>query len=407
MGNQKEDIMLEIYNLLQTTTGKSLFETIDEKQKALEISNLQLANILSIPKSTFDRIIKNIEDNNLHDVDFYLVLKLGQFLGVGIEEMSQIYVASLKPEKIKELESARKANYILSTFDLKSLKKIGFIENISDFESIEERIKSFFCLNTIFEYSNEVGGVLFSRTKNLSNDKMRELWVRSAMFQFQKRENPNDFEVEKLLAIIPKIRPYTRYEEKGFLSVLQALYNVGVTVIVQTYLSKTQVRGGTFAINNKPCIVITDFNKNYPTLWFALLHELYHVIYDFTELKKLTYHLTGEEQSELYLFREDLADYFAREMLFPKENLAYIKHLIKMPTMVNDYAEKLKVHPSIIYSFYCYEENEKGKNYYASFNHYFGKSDKAIQVVRTHPWDKETIYHEIDKANKILVPNNS
>lgn len=407
MGNEKEDVMLEIYRLLDSPVKpKTLSQIINEGLEQLGLSKHQLALILNIPSSTFDRIITNINNNDLKDVDFDLLLKLAQFLAVSIDEISQIYVASLTSEKIKEIEDARKANYILNTFDVKALKKEGFIKSI-DFKHIEERVVSFFGLDSIFQYSNEIGGVLFSRTKNLSADKMREMWVRSAIFQFQKIDNPNAFDKEKLLGIIPKIRPYTRYEEKGLLTVLQALYNIGVTVIVQSYLSKTQVRGGTFVINGKPCIVITDYNKTYATLWFALLHEIYHALYDFEELKTLTYHLTGEEQSEIYLFKEDMADYFACEMLFPKENLDYIKHMIKSPVLVDDYAEKCKVHPSIIYSFYCFEQKKDGKDHYPFYRKHFGKSDKAIQVVKTHPWNKETIYEEIEKVKKILTPNTT
>lgn len=406
MGNN--DAVLEIYQLLNSPTKqKTLFEAINERREKLELSNLQLANILNIPKSTWDRTIKSIEEGTLADIDFYLILKLGQFLGMGVDAISQVYVASLSAEKIKQLEDARKANYILSNFDVKALKKAGFIENVTDFNHIEARIKQFFHLDNLFDYTNEVGGVLFSKTKNLSSDKMRELWVRGAIFQFQKMDNPNEYDNAKLLSIIPKIRPYTRYEEKGLLTVLQALFNIGVTVIVQSYLSKTQVRGGTFVVNGKPCIAITDYNKSYATLWFALLHELYHVLYDLEELKTLSYHLTGEEQSDLYLFKEEMADYFACEMLFPQESLNYIKHSIQSPMLVAAYAEKMKVHPSIIYSFYCYEQSKQGKNCYALYNQYFGNPEKALKMVKTNPWNKETIYIEIEKARKILIPTTA
>lgn len=50
---------------------------------------------------------------------------------------------------------------------------------------------------------------------------MREIWAREAIFQFQKMDNPNEYYKAKLLSIIPKIRPYTRYEEKGLLTGLQ------------------------------------------------------------------------------------------------------------------------------------------------------------------------------------------
>ena len=395
----------DIYKFLEHFETQSLFDLISKKREEMSLSNLQMSKILDIDKSTFDRLLKKIEDGDSSSIDFFTILKICNLFGIDIQEISEIYASSLKPESIGELEQARKANYIINQFDLKGLKDAGFIESITDFRQIEKRIVDFFRLDSIFQFNSEIGMALFSRTKANSHDKMREFWVRSAFYQFEKINNSNDYNRETLLAIVPKIRPYTRFEEKGFLTVLQALYNAGVTVIVQSYLSKTQVRGATLAAKNKPCIVITDFNKSYATLWFALLHELYHVLYDFEELKIWKYHLTGE--NDIYLLREDDADYFAREMLLPKEKLDFVKHLINSPALVAEYAEKNKVHPSIIYSFYCYEEKKQnGKDFYGLYQKYFGKPEKTLQVVKTHPWDKESIYQEIEIVKKRLVTHN-
>lgn len=399
-----EQILANVYRLLGQDGNKRLIDIIKEKREEFNLSNLQLSKILSIDKSTFDRLIKKIENGETYNIDFYLILKVCQFFKIDLEEVSQLYVASLKPEHIEELEIARKANFIIRHFDLKALKDVGFIDSLTDIRAIEKRIVSFFELNTIFEYKEEIGSVLFSRTKNNSDDKMREFWVRSAYHQFEKINNPNEYDRERLLAIIPKIRPYTRYEEKGFLTVVQALYNIGVTVIIQSYLSKTQVRGGTFVVHDKPCIVITDYGKTYATLWFALLHELYHVIYDLDELKTWRYHLSGE--ADINLFREEHADFFACEMLLPTEKLNYIKHRISSPTLVNEYAEQNKIHPSIIYSFYCREEQKNGNDQYAFYRKYFGSPEKALKAVKTNPWDKQAIIDEVKRAKAILTTLN-
>lgn len=395
----------DIYKILERDEGESLFDVISKKRDQMGLSNLQMSKILGIDKSTFDRLLKKIEDGDNSNIDFFSILKICNLFGIDIKQISEIYASSLSSSSIGELEQARKANYIINQFDLKGLKDVGFINSISDFREIERRIISFFKLESIFQFNIEIGAVLFSRTKATSHDKMREFWVRSAFYQFEKINNPNDYDRDILLSIIPKVRLYTRFEEKGFLTVLQALYNAGVTVIVQSYLSKTQVRGGTFSINQKPCIVITDFNKNYATIWFALLHELYHVLYDFEELKTWKYHLTGE--SDIYLLREDDADYFACEMLLPKEKLNFIKHVINSPILVAEYAEKNKIHPSIIYSFYCYEEKKNnGKDYYGLYQKFFGKPDKLLFTIKTHPWDKENIYHEIQNIKQKFTTQN-
>lgn len=408
MRKPEDSMMLEIYQMLNNPAQKSLYEVIEERRDALSLKNFQIAKILGIDKSTFNRQLDKLSNGNVNNVDFFLLLKICQFLGIGIEDITKIFVGSLAPESIRELELARKANYIINTFDIKGLKDQGFLDTTTDFERIEKRILRFFDLETIFQYSSEVGAVAFSRTKKSSHDRMREFWVRSAVFQFEKISNQNEFNSDSLLALIPRMSPYTRYVEKGFHHVIQALYNIGVTVIVQSYLSKTQVRGGTFVISNKPCIVITDFNKSYPHLWFALMHELYHVLYDFEQLKSLRYHLTGEAQSDIYLFREDYADMFGWEMLFPKEKREFVKHVIKSENFVTAYAKENMIHPGIVYACYCEEKQRSdGKNEYGFYQNYFGGSERSLQYLKSNPWDKESLTEELEKIKESLTIKNS
>lgn len=394
----REKILNEIYELLESDSSVSLKELVSQRMNELGITSFrQLANLVDIQHNTLDRLLSG----DTQKVDLFSMIKLDEFLGIGISQIVSVYVNSLRPEFVGELVRARNVSYIIKQFDLTGLKKAGFIDSTTDFEHIERRITRFFELDSIVEYDREIGEVLFSRTKTHSDDKMRDFWVRSAIHQFKRYENPNDYNRAALLTLITKIRPYTRFEEKGMFTVMKALYNIGVTVIVQSYLAKTQVRGGTFVVNGKPCIVVTDYNKSYATLWFALLHEVFHVCYDFEDLKQgFVYHLS-EDARDLQLMREDDADYFAREMLFRQEKLDYISHAINSPSIVAAYAEKHSVHPAIIYAFYCYyEKKQNNKDLYAQYQQYFGKPDKALQMVRSNPWDKETIWQEIETFKK-------
>ncbi len=391
----------DIYEWLAETAGPSLRGLVDKKKAEIGItSDSQLANLMGIERMKLDRLLKE----ETQKADLFTLVKLDEFLGIGIQEIVRVYVSSLQPEFVRELVQARNASYIMRTFDLAGLKKVGFIASTTDFEHIERRITTFFELESITDYDREIGEGLFSRTQSRSNDKMRDFWLQSAIYQFKRLDNPNAFDLEALKGLIPKIRPYTRFEEKGMLTVARALFNVGVTVIVQPYLAKTQVRGGTFAVNGKPCVVLTNFNKSYATLWFALMHELFHVLYDFDSLKRgLLFHLTGE--SDLLLMREDDADYFACEMLFRQEKLDYIRHMIESPALVAAYAEQNKVHPAIIYAFYCHHElKQHNRDVYARYRQFFGTPDKTLKAVQTNPWDKETISHEI-KTIKLKLEN--
>jgi len=194
--------------------------------------------------------------------------------------------------------------------------------------------------------------------------------------------------------IIPKIRPYTRNVKQGLFTVIKALYNAGVTVIFQKHLSKTQIRGATIIVNEKPCIVITDLRKNYATIWFALVHELHHVLYDLNIVRDTAFHLTGEP--DLFLI-EERANEFAQEILFPKEKLRYIAPMIHNELVVRQYAEQNGVHPSIIYSFYQHEMEKQGKNFYGAFQDQFPDISMISERLNINLWSEESIQHSVEK----------
>ena len=370
--------------------GITLKYLFDKRLKELGISPNQAEKLLNIERKSLIGIL----DGTAKRVDVVNVLKLGNFLNLNPESFLQIYVTELPKEMIGELEKARKSNFIISHFDVSNIKKANFLNSKSDFKQIESRITKFFNLESIFQYEENKVFSVFSRTKRSSNNTMREFWVKSAYVHFIGINNPHEFDREALVELIPKIRPYTMNVEKGLLTVTRALYNVGVTVLYQPYLPTVQVRGATFIVNDKPCIVLTDLNKNYPTMWFALMHELHHVLYDLETIARVTYHITGE--SDLMLMNEDKADEFSREYLFSKERSKYIAPFINNEMIVRQYAVESQVHPSIIYNFYNYDQTSSGNaNAWSMYKQYFPNVKQAIQMINSNPWELESIQDSI------------
>ena len=211
---------------------------------------------------------------------------------------------------------------------------------------------------------------------------MNIFWIKSAYSHLENMHNPNSFNPTDFKNLLSKIRPYSRLESNGLLTVIKALYVVGVNVIVQKYVSKTSVKGATFIVNDKPCIILTDFYGRYDLLWFTLFHEMCHILYDLEELKSLQIHLSGAP--DLLLLNEDRANMFARTMLFSDDKMNYIKAHINNHFMVSRYADEHGVHPSIIYGFYIYDQpKSKQFSLYAKFNKYLINSEVATKYVKT------------------------
>jgi len=361
------------------------------------LSKTQYENLANIQRRSLDGIL----DKTSKQTDIINLLKLGEFLELSFEDLLVFHFKDRPVEEIKELQTSMDITFINKSFDIKTLASLGFIEKESTVDDLKERVCNFFQIASIYEYESELNEALYSKTKRKFSDKMKDFWIKSSYKYFELIDNPNDYSREDLKDLIPKIKPYTQNIENGLLTVFRALYNVGVTVVFQPMLPKTQIRGATFLFNNKPCIVVTDLNKSYPTIWFALLHELHHSLFDLEQLSQSRYHLTGEP--DLFLMQEDKANQFASDYLVSEEKMRYIEPLIHNHLMVTKFSKELQVHPSIIYSQFQFRQAELGNNYWAAFKEYFPDVELAKKYLNISNWDVESLEVAASKVKELLT----
>lgn len=385
-----------IDNIVRSTEDienvSSLRELYEKKKSNLNLSDRQIQIMLGMDKKTLEPIL-NAEAKQ---INFINIIKLAHFLGLSINDLTRIYVPEMNIDHIREIERAREAGYITEYFDVAALTKMKFLKSGASTKEISDRLKTFFDLDNIYSYSDNISNTAFSRTKRNSNDYMRLFWVKSALKFFEEINNPYEYNRKELIDLMPKIRPYTRDVEHGLIKVIKALYAVGVTVIYQPTVEKLQVRGATMSVNGKPCIVLSNLNKNYPTLWFALLHELHHVLYDFEEISKRVYHITDMEL-DLFLMDEDKADEFARQYLLSDTRYKFVRSYMNSNLLIEKYAKEWGVHPSIIYAIHCFETNE-----WQFYSKYITRMDKALKVLNTHPFEQETLIESARIIKEII-----
>lgn len=381
----------------------TLDDLYQKKLLELKMSSTQIENLLDISHKSLLAILNNTGER----IDVINVIKLAHFLGLSVNDIMKLYVPNMPTEQIGEIQKAREAGYIVSNFDISTMKKIGFftssdLQTTQSLFNIKKRITAFFGLSTIYDYTETSIFPAFSRSKKNSDDQIRTFWINSAYRHFQLINNPNPYSREALLKLMPNIRPYTRNEQNGLRIVAKALFNVGVTVIFQESLPKLQTKGATFSYNSKPCIVLSDLNKRYPTLWHVLLHELHHVLYDFDEILEQTYHITGED--DLFLINEIAADSFASDYLLSKDRLKYISPYINSKIIVDKCAQEWGVHPSIIYAMYCYNLSEQGnKNAWKlPIIKYIPLMEVALELFNTHPFEKESLFDSVKMIKELI-----
>lgn len=391
-----DKLLQEIFN------GKVSFDVrdrFDEKIIEYGITKTKALKLLNIDRDVFEDIVSGAakQPNLIH------IVKVAEFLDVDVDDFIQIVLKNQNTENIIAIDRARKLKFLMKNFDVKALTKLGFFDGEDEVDELVDKVLNYFGYDSIREFEEQLVEPLYSRSKRQFSDKMKDFWVRSAYQTFKLINNPNVYDRSRLKEVIVNMKPYSQDEKNGLYTVCKALYNIGVTVIFQNYLTTTHVRGGTFIINDKPCIVITDYLKKYSTIWFTLLHELHHVLFDFDTIKKSSYHLSDDE--DLFLI-EEKANSFARDYFMPKENFHYIKTYINNQYVVERFAKDNEIHPSLVYSFYTwYQEELYGKKYHGAFKEFYPDYKIAIAKLNPITWDEESVKQVSEKIKAVFEIN--
>ncbi len=391
-----------------------LIELFEQRLVDLSITKNKACIILDIEHKTLDSVL----DGAVKKIDFLTILKLSYFLDIPHNDFIDQYFDLVFKNNNQELEIVKKRSFIVNNFDLPQLKKSGFIDSINDFEEIENRLNHFFGYDTIFEFGkNKVTAALSAGSRKTSK-KSLDFWFEVVCKSIDKTPNPHEYDREGLIEFFPKIRAYCLDVEKGLIAVAKKLFTLGITlIIVPKYNKDLHLRAATFLRNGKPCIALTKYTQFYPTLWFALIHECYHVLYDWDVIKKESFHFSieiknQEDQNKSniingYEIDENEADYFAREYLFSNEKLKTVAPLINDELFIEKFAKENHVHPSFIYSFYLWDY--KSKSNYGKFNKHFPKSsyNELLRNFSVYDETKRQTVSELTRNRNINLNYNT
>ena len=349
-------------------SGNEEFKTelrtlFDNKVVALGITFNQACELLELEYRGLNALL----DGTKKSLDLVGLLKLSGFLSLDYDKVFNLAAEAILKENQNEIYRAKVRAFILEHFDLSLLRSLDIIQSKNDFSHIEKALAEHFDLSSIIDLEVASVQAFYSQgTSNRISVKSREYFKLRARDIFKKINNPNPFNKEGLLEFIPHIRRYSMDYDNGLLEVLRQLYYLGVTVIFLPKQSKLGLRGATMRVNDKPCICLTDYKGFYPTLWFALINEIFHVIFDWNDITEKRDHLSDEvlvdELSEVQSFaspkREVEANNFAREFMFQSDQLAVISPKIDRKILVEDFAERNHVHASVIYAAYAFKNDD-------------------------------------------------
>ena len=395
------DKLFNIDNLLNgALKEKNLPELFQNRLDELEMNKTNVQDILGLEYRT----LKGILDGTQKMVDVTNLIKIADFLQLPKEEVFKMYVDSIQKKHPINNYPSQKINFIKENFDLVALKSAGLIDNLINFEQIEKRINSRLGYKSIYEYKKPSIDVAFSsglfKPKNILT---RLFWIRSSINYLEEINNPNKYDKQALIKYFPQILWHTQNEERGITEVIKALFKVGITVIYQPPLKGLQLRGATFNINENPSIVLTNYKGFYSTLWHCLLHELFHVIFDWDDIKNDCYHLTDDDNNELSVQeRERQADDFATQYLISGNKFQDVIKHISEENYVRKFAIENHVHRSIVYAAAAFDL--KTDKAWARVRKFSPTVEVAVKNIN-YPWNDTTSLDNFISSKKSVFYN--
>lgn len=382
----------------------TLKERFEKRAEELSISPTAALDILNIEYRALNGILNGTQKN----VDFTALSKIARFLGITYPEVIELYLRNLDSNYQKEIGYTEKGKFIVANFDLAILKKLKIIDSINDLGLVEKQILNILGLKNIFDYDREKIDAAFSSANiGVKNSRIRDFWIWYASSELALYNNPYEFNKQELINLFPELRSYSMDEEKGLLQVILILYKLGITVIFQPSMPTLHLRGATISVNDKPCIIITDYKGYYPTLWFALFHELFHVLFDWEEIRINKYHLSLEDDLTYDVKkREEEANRFAREYLFSDKKLEAIKMNLNDEFFIEAIAKKNQIHSSIIYAFNAFDWGKNDKRVWGKIAKKVPNILATLRPLYYYEWGERKAFEEISKIRKKTIFND-
>ncbi len=360
--HDSDDILKRLFEPQPVKVKESLLELFEQRLLSLEIRKTTALKIMGMGTRTLDGILSG--EQKL--LDYTQLIKLSNFLGIELDEVAKLYLEKLKetyPLSKNINQTSEIVDFLNEKFNLAELRKVGIIKSLTDYDEIINSVTKYFGLKDILDYREPQLNVVFSAGKKAKKNCSLENWMFLAEQMCIELRNPNDYNRDKLIDYFPLIRSYSMDVLNGLVNVIKHLYQLGITVVFVPSFPSLHIRGATFVVNDKPCIALTDYRGFYPTLWFGLIHELYHVLFDWDEIFSSNYHISLENQEQLDSTSQNEleADEFARKYLFSLEKTKEIGSLINNQEIVREFATVNHVDPSFIYVFYAYDAPKNNK----------------------------------------------
>ncbi len=338
-----KNLIIEYNDIIAFHPGYYVLQQIE----ALNMSQEQLAIRMDVSAKTVSKLV-----NGLTPMTVELAKKISAMFGTSITLWMNLQTKfdelSCEIELSKELDREKE---VLYEIDYKYFVTHGLLESS---RSTIEKIKNLRALLNVADLNILRNPDLLAIYKtssakiNHKNIIPSNTWLQIVMNKANELETGN-YDEKKIKNYLNEIRAMTvKPPDEFYPRLLEVFNDSGIRFIIMPHLKNSGINGVTKWLNkDSPVIAINDRRYSSDLFWFALFHELKHVMQ--RKVKKVL--ITCDKSLELSCEDREYekeADEFARDFLIDrKEYKKFIKDDIT-GTSILKFAEKNEIHPGIV-----------------------------------------------------------
>lgn len=348
----------ELTPLMATHPGEILLDEIE----AIELSQVDFAKQLGMPRSQLNEIIKGKRNINAD-----LALLLEKVLGIDVEYWMEaqknydIDKARIEAKNQNRMEAIEQWKVVKSLVADKFLRKqkvisgdpvidLPIIFNIYDVNSIDQLAS----LKVQPEFAR------FRKSDNLANDPTNIIaWVKLVRFE-AKKVMVDKFDYSQKDNLLMELRAIITENKDTIKRTQVKLSEYGIKLIYQAKGDKSPIDGVSFWSEGNPAIGMTLRHSRIDNFAFTLFHELGHIYKHLVNNTQSEFiDLINSKESEEYKkSKEEFeANDFAGESLIGKKS--WEEFLQRAPKftdfLIKAFAEEIELHPAIIRGRLCHQ----------------------------------------------------
>lgn len=316
--------------------------TQKETCKRLDISEKHLSNVLNSNSRLTEELALKLEKLMPISANYWLTLELNYREHLAREEETySLYNVDLKmlSKRFKFNEVFKGMNYSLSEQAIEMLKLL----KINSYENFD------------VAYSN-------LRVSFMQDDGEKEpiaVWINLCEEEIELQNNDLDniqFSLQKLKNELPMLKYIALNEdvEQSINNARKVLNEIGVYVVLREAITNCKVRGVLTTYRKKPAIYLSGRFKTHDNIWFALIHEIAHLLFHYNNQDTIVL-----SENDI-LNQEDEANVFARSFFVNKEDFDEFK--LKSDFSISSivgFANEQNVSPGIIVAFLQHDKSIK------------------------------------------------